>query len=86
MVAAQVTHAAGESIREAVPSGTHAVVLEADSEQLVHLHGTLREFNVPHTLIVENDKPYTDQLLAIGVEPGRRSVLKPYFKHLKLLR
>jgi len=62
---AYVTHGAGESVSERVPSGTRAVVLAARDEE--HIRGiriALESSGVPHTAIVEGGEMYS-----IGIRP-----------------
>ncbi len=62
---AYAVHAAGESPREAVPSGTRAVVLAAKDEgHLRVLCGALESSGVPHTAIEEDGELYS-----VGLEP-----------------
>lgn len=84
MLAAQVTHAAGESSPGDLPAGTYAVVLAADDLAPVEQH--LIDNEIPHRAIRENDGDYAGQLVAIGVRPERRSKLKRHFSSLPLLR
>lgn len=104
VIAAQVTHAAGESFAKwafafahakhtkVFPSllrgePTTAVVLEADdNEHLKKIARMLRKKNIHHVAICEPDAPWNGQMMAIGVLPGEREALKPYFKGLSLLR
>ena len=86
MLAAQVTHAAGESSPGGLPAGTYAVVLAAGPEQLAALAERLTAAGVPHRAIVENDGDLAGQITAIGVEPQRRSKIKHWFSSLPLLR
>jgi hypothetical protein len=66
--------------------GTHAIVLEATTGALRHISGRLEAAGVDHSVIVENEGEYEDQIMAIGVKPKRRSQLKKYFSSLPLLR
>lgn len=87
MLAAQIVHAAGETSPGNLLSGTHAVVLGIDSEQeLKSLSRKLRDANVPHKPIIENDPPYTDQWMAIGISPAPKSAIYPHVKRLNLVR
>lgn len=87
LLAAQVTHAAGESSPGNLPEGTYAVVLAAKSpEQLIFIEKHLIHNGVPHKAIRENDPPYRGELLAIGVTPQPRSQLRRYFSTLPLLK
>lgn len=86
MLAAQVTHAAGESAGGPLSPGTFAVVLQAPKDRLEALEGLLEASGVPHRAIRENDPPYSGELLAIGVRPDERRKLKKYFSSFALLR
>ena len=56
--AAQIVHAAGESARERVDEGTHAVVLVAQDEAALEaVRKRLVLACVPHVAIVEPDAP-----------------------------
>lgn len=56
------------------------------SAALEALSARLDAANVRHTVIRENDEPYNGEATAIGVEPALRSILKPHFSSLPLLR
>jgi hypothetical protein len=86
MLAAQVTHAAGESAGGLLRPGTYAVVLQAPKDHLESLEEVLEAQDIPHRAIRENDPPYSGELMAIGVCPNERSKLKKYFSSLPLLR
>ena len=86
VLAAQVTHAAGESSPGGLPSGTYAVVLQAGTERLVALEERLIQSGVPHKAIRENDPPYSGELLAIGLEPAERRKVQKHISSLPLLR
>jgi hypothetical protein len=82
VLAAQVTHAAGESSPGNLSSGTYAVVLAAkDSDHLRDISLLLADRGVDHVLIEEEGEP-----MAIGVKPDVRSKLRKYFSSLPLLR
>ena len=82
VLAAQVTHAAGESSPGNLSSGTYAVVLSAKSaEELLEIRQRLKAANVSHVLIEEEGEP-----MAIGVQPDLRNNLRRYFSSLPLLR
>lgn len=73
---AENTHAAGESARLAqnLPADTHAVALQVPTEAaLLELGQALDSFQIPHVKIYENDAPYENQLMAIGVVPAPRT-------------
>lgn len=92
VLAAQLTHAAGESFyafadfdTSSDVSGTIAVVLEVpDETALIALEATLKRDDVYHVTIREPDAPWNGQLMAIGVMPGSRDFLAPYFEGLPL--
>lgn len=76
---AQAVHAAGESVRERVPDGTHAVVLSVPNEEaLLSIAESLWKngfANDEYTVIVEPDLPdtghaYAGQFTAIGLRPS----------------
>jgi hypothetical protein len=63
------------------------VALTGDSElALERLHLRLTDQGVAHHLVRENDAPYSNQLMAIGVTPAPRSQLRRHFSSLPLLR
>lgn len=87
ILAAQIAHAAGESSPGGLPEGTYAVVLGAQSSvELEQLSERLHVAGIRHKPIRENDLPYQGELLAIGLEPAPRSVLKKHLRDLRLLR
>ena len=86
-LAAQVTHAAGESSSGALPNGTRAVVLAARDEAHLHeLHHTLLGAGIPHKLICEPDPPWNGQAMAIGITPCPRDAVRKLLSSLPLLR
>jgi peptidyl-tRNA hydrolase len=86
ILAAQVTHAAGESSPGSLPEGTNAVVLAAKPLELQALEVRLKAAGVPHTAIREPDPPYNGELLAIGLVPAARSLVRSYVSSLPLLK
>lgn len=69
---AQTIHAAGESAPGNLPSGTHAVALEApDEKALLDLEQRLISARIEHVAIREPDD-YNNQLMAIGIKPQVR--------------
>ena len=86
VLAAQVTHAAGESSPGKLPAGTYAVVLSATPEQLKSLSERLTDAGVRHRTIIEHDGDLAGQVTAIGVEPRPRSELRRWFSSYPLLR
>jgi len=86
MTAAQVCHAAGESVRSRVPTGTHAVILGVPAAELPAVAERLVRANAHYKLIFENDAPYALQLMAIGIEPGPKDEVGRILADLPLLR
>lgn len=91
--AAQIAHAAGESSPGNLPSGTHVVVLAArDEAALVALSARLQLAGAAHVRIIEPDAPYgagdgvNGQLMALGLVPGRKELLRRTLSQLPLLR
>jgi peptidyl-tRNA hydrolase len=78
-------HAAGESSPGNLPKGTYAVALTvADEAELRELHARLSAACVPHATIIETDGEHAGQMMAIGVAPGDRQLLRRYFSSLPL--
>lgn len=85
--AAQIIHAAGESSPGGLSSGTHAVCLVVPKEaELLDVAKRLALANVKHVCIREPDHPWNDQLMALGVAPGRKEELKRYLSSIPLLK
>jgi peptidyl-tRNA hydrolase len=85
--AAQLVHAAGESSDEAIPPGTHAVVLVCpDRHALAAEAYRLTKLGVKFTAILEPDPPYYGEIMAIGLHPGRKEDLRRHLSSLPLLR
>lgn len=83
---AQVIHAAGESSGD-IPSGTYAVALVAKSEiQLLAIEKSLISKNIPHAAIRETDFPWSGQLMAIGIAPCDRSLVRKEVSQLPLIK
>lgn len=87
-LAAQITHAAGESPRGPVASGTHAVVLSVPDEVALRLIAEqLTYYDIDHTLICEPDSPWCGSAMAIGLAPvSDRSTVRRVLGRLSLLR
>lgn len=84
--AAQLIHAAGQSVSQAVPDGTYAIALHVPNEpELRKLSARLKAAHIEHTLIVEADSPYTDQAMAIGIKPMDRQLLKSFLSSYALV-
>lgn len=93
VIAAMVTHAAGESgalYRDPYDGrfrGAIAVVLEATNEAHLHRIGSyLFDNHVRRVYVHEHGGIYDGQLMAIGVVPGDRSELSPYFTKFQTLK
>ena len=86
-LAAQVTHAAGESVDGPVPPETNAVVLAVhDEASLVDLAARLCAAQIPHALIREPDPPWCGAATAIGLRPiADRTTVRPILSSLPLL-
>ncbi|MHB8107880.1 MAG: peptidyl-tRNA hydrolase [Candidatus Cryosericum sp.] len=85
--AAQIVHASGESVRERVHEGTHAVVLVAPDE--AHLEAVRKRLVlacIPHVAITEPDAPWCGALMALGVEPARKEFVRRVVSSLPLLK
>lgn len=81
---AQLVHAAAES----TDGGHHTVAVLGvrDERTLKKLERKLKANNIPHTAIREPDPPFNGGLAAIGVRPGERETLAPYFRKLQTYR
>lgn len=85
--AAQICHAAGESVSFNLPPNTNAVVLGVESEdELCDIGRRLVQAGIRHVPIYEPDPPYYGQHTAIGIVPVEdRSVVKKIIGKLPLL-
>lgn len=80
-------HAAGESSPGGLSESTHAVVLAVPDEGALRCVAARLELaGVPLRRIVEVDHPFENQLMAIGLEPARKEVVRRYLSSLPLLR
>ena len=80
-------HAAGESSPGDLPEGTHAVVLSAPSELELHrVAKRLEADGLPFVRINEPDAPWGGALMAIGVRPARKEVVRRSLSSLPLLK
>lgn len=85
--AAQLIHAAGESSPGNLPPHTYAIALTCANEaELQALSQRLFLAGIKHKRIIESDAPWTGQLMALGIPPGKRSELKRHLSMYKLLR
>ena len=86
-MAAQLVHAAGESSPGDLPPHTFAIALATKSEiQLLALEKRLISQNIPHTAIRETDAPWSGQLMAIGIAPCDRSIVRKEVSQLPLIK
>lgn len=86
--AAQIVHAAGESVERKVQSGTHAIVLAVKNEEhLLETYEKLNLLKIPNVLIAEPDPPWCGQFMAIGIKPTKdRKYIKKALSRLPLLK
>lgn len=87
VMAAMVTHAAGESaVLMDGFTGSTAVVLAVDNElQLLRCYAKLEAARISLKLIQESDGEFAGQCMAIGVRPQERDYVFPILKNYKLL-
>lgn len=87
MQAANLVHAAGESSPGNLPSSTYAVALTCSDEAVLRsLAARLTAAGVRHRAIIESEGEHAGHLMAIGLEPGDRRVLRKYVSSLPLLK
>lgn len=87
VICAQLVHAAGESSPGNLDSGTHAVVLAVPNEaKLLALERKLIEGSILHKAIREPDQGWENQLMAIGIVPTYKHLIKKFVSNYKLLR
>lgn len=80
-------HAAGESSPGNLPSDTYVIVLAVPSElALLAVAEKLAQAQVAHVTIHEPDAPWSGALMAIGLRPARREVLRRHVAQLPLLK
>lgn len=87
---AQTVHAAGCSAQlpgacSAAPP-TIAVALAATPSELAAIARVLADSGVPHVLVHEPDEPWRGALMAIGVVPSPRALVRRFVAHLPLVR
>jgi len=87
---AQTIHAAGWSAQlrgaEAAAPPTTAIALAASPDELSALARSLAAADVPHVLVHEPAKPWRGALMAIGVVPMPRALVRRLFAHLHVVR
>jgi hypothetical protein len=88
MQVANATHAAGESADPRPFPGTIAVALQARDEQhLRQVADSLSRAGIRHALVIEGDGSYTNQLMAIGVNPTTdRAAVRKVLSSLPLVK
>lgn len=85
--AANLVHAAGESSPGDLAEGTHAVVLTVPDELSLHREAKrLESAGVSLVRITEPDAPYHGALMALGIHPEPKEVLRRHVSSLPLLR
>lgn len=85
--AANIVHAAGESSPGNLPSGTHAIVLVVPNEtELRTILARLTLAKIKFCPIIEPDAPYYNALMAIGINPDKKEILRKYLSSLPLLK
>lgn len=82
-----IIHAAGESSPGGLTPDTYAVALTArDEAALASVSSRLRDRGVPLTEVREPNAPYDGALMALGLAPARKEVLRRLVSSLPLLR
>ncbi|HUJ57016.1 MAG TPA: hypothetical protein VLX92_00830 [Kofleriaceae bacterium] len=87
---AQTIHAAGQSAqlpgaRTASPP-TVAIALASPPAELAELAAALAAAGVRHVCVHEPDDPWRGALMAIGVVPSPRALVRRFVAHLPLVR
>lgn len=87
---AQVIHAAGQSAQAldaySASPPTVAVALAASPDELALLARALAAADVRHVLVHEPDEPWRGALMAIGMVPAPRALVRRFVAHLPLVR
>ena len=87
VLAAMLVHAAGESSPGGLADGTFAVVLAARDElELALIAERLEARGVALVRIREPDAPWGNALMALGLVPDRKEVLRRHVSSIPLLR
>ena len=82
-----IVHGAGESSPGDLPDDTHAIVLAVpDEASLARLADRLRKSGVAFVEVREPDDPWANALMALGLAPGRKEVLRKHLSMLPLLK
>lgn len=85
VLAAQVTHAAGESSQGNLPKNTIAVVLGVKKHELLDISDALNRNDIAHCLITEIDPPYLGEPMAIGITPRPKKDVYHLLRQYNLL-
>ncbi len=90
MQVAQTAHAAGKSVRHPLPEGTIVVALAVPDElSLRQVVAALVTHELAHKVVIENEGPFADQAMAVGLEPVPvidRARIRKAVSHLRLVR
>jgi hypothetical protein len=82
-----ICHAAGESSPGDLPADTYAVVLVCRDElHLALVADALETKGVELVRVREPDPPYDGALMALGLRPAKKEVLRRHLSCLPLLR
>lgn len=69
-----------------MPEGTYAIALQVPSEgALEAVSARLKRLGIPHHRVIEDDAPYSGQLMALGIMPALRHTLKPHLSSYALV-
>jgi hypothetical protein len=87
MLAAQLVHAAGESSPGGLPPGTFAIVLAVPTEAALAVEADrLEQAGVRLVRIYEPDAPHDGALMALGLAPERKEMLRRHLSSIPLLK
>lgn len=87
VASAQLIHAAGESSDGTLKPGTYAVALGVETEkELCKLADDLEAKGVPVHRVTESHGKFAGQLMALGIQPGPKSVRGQRLSTLPLIR
>lgn len=82
-----IVHAAGESSPGNLSEGTFAFVLAVPGErELVEVASRLRGAGIAFVEVREPDAPFNNALMALGVVPARKEVLRRFLSSIPLLK
>ena len=86
VLAAQIVHAAGESVVEDVPENTHAVVLGVSYDRLLEYQERISGSGLGYVDIHESSPPYDGRLMAIGIVPTTHDKVRRFVSDAPLLK